>query len=264
MESAKASRAAILAPLILSGLALFATPAFAAESDELGDFRVGGFAGAFVPNKQNWSGSGTLNGLPFNGTGKMTLNNGWAIGGLLGYSFRKTPGWEWLNIDLELGHVATSFQKFDGNVNIAGLGSLNGPFPLDGQLHTEAGFVNILATPFGQRVLWDNRLTPFIGIGPGLAHSTAKVRSFSLGPATLPINSTSTETDFAFDAAIGTDIAILPQSVPELELGISYEYTWIDTKHLGGGSGIQANTGAASGNIFGVVLEYRFGAGKTL
>jgi opacity protein-like surface antigen len=230
-----------------------------AAPEELGDYRVGGFAGAFVPNTQSWSGSGMLNGIPISASGKLTLNTGWAAGGLLGYSFEKTPGLEWLNIDLELGYVSSTFNRFDGNIAIAGLGNFAGPAPLDGDIRTIAGFLNVLATPFGIRQVWNNRLTPFIGFGPGVANSRAKIRSLSVGPVSLPINSISTETDFAFDVAVGTDIAILPETAPQLELGISYEYTWIDVKHLGTGAGIQANAGAASGHIFGMLLEYRFG-----
>jgi opacity protein-like surface antigen len=251
-------RLVFLAPFVTFSLVIFTASVAHAASEEVGDFRVGSFAGAFLPNTENWTGGGTVSGLPIAASGKLSLNTGWAAGGLLGYSFEKTPGWEWLNIDLELGYVSSSFSHFDGNISIAGLGNFTGPAPLVGQIHTMAGFLNVLATPFGQRQLLYNRLTPFIGLGPGIAHSTAKLQSFSVGPATLPVNSTSNETDFAFDVALGADYAISP-SVPGLELGVSYEYTWIDVKHLGTGAGIQANAGAASGSIFGVVLEYRFG-----
>jgi len=246
------------AALTASSFLFHATPSFA-QTVELGDWRVGGFAGAFVPNAESWSGSGALNGIPISATGKLSLNNGWAVGGLLGYSFEKTPGLEWLNLDLELGYVSSTFSKFDGNITIPGLGNFAGPAPIDGDIRTIAGFLNVLATPFGIRQVWNNRLTPFVGIGPGLANSEAKIRSFSVGPVSLPVNSTSSETDFAFDVIVGTDIAILPESAPHLELGISYEYTWIDVKHLGSGAGIVANAGPASGHIFGMVLEYRFG-----
>jgi hypothetical protein len=45
----------------------------------------------------------------------------------------------------------------------------------------------------------------------------------------LPINATSSETDFAFDAIVGEDYEI----APHWDLGASYQYTWIDVKHLG-------------------------------
>jgi hypothetical protein len=248
-------RLAGVASLIASSLIFFSAPALSASLEEPGDWRVGSFAGVFLPNTESWSGNGNINGIPISASGNLTVNTGWAVGGLLGYSFQNTPGLEWLNIDLELGYVSSTFNRFDGNIAIPGLGNFAGPAPIVGQIRTIAGFLNFLATPFGQRQLLDNKLTPFIGIGPGIANSRAKLQSFSVGPATLPINSTSSETDFAFDVAIGADYAI----TRELELGISYEYTWIDVKHLGTGAGIQANAGAASGSIIGMVLEYRFG-----
>jgi opacity protein-like surface antigen len=115
--------------------------------------------------------------------------------------------------------------------------------------------VNFLATPFGVRQLVDNKVTPFIGAGPGILKTTAKLDSFTLGGTTLPVNETSSETDFAFDLTVGADYALSPQ----WDLGIAYQYTWIDTKHLGSGAGILANSGSSSGHSVGLVLEYRFG-----
>jgi len=229
--------------------------ALADDPEQPGNFRTSTYAGVFIPQSESWKGSGTLSGLPFNATGKLSANTGWATGALLGYSFEDVPGWEWLNIDLVAGYVASTFNHFDGTIAIAGVGNFSGPAPLVGEYHTVAGFVNFLATPFGIRQLFYDKVTPFIGGGPGVAGSTAKIQTFSLGPTTLPINATSSETDFAFDAIVGADYEI----APHWDLGVSYQYTWINVKHLGGGAGIQANTGPASGHSIGVVLEYRFG-----
>jgi opacity protein-like surface antigen len=236
-------------------VAAFSSATLADDLEQPGNFRASTYAGVFIPQSESWMGSGTLSGLPFNATGKLSSNTGWATGDLLGYSFEDVPGWEWLNIDLAVGYVASTFNHFDGTIAIAGVGNFSGPAPLVGQYHTVAGFVNFLATPFGIRQLFDDKVTPFIGVGPGVAGSTAKIQTFSLGPTTLPINATSTETDFAFDAIVGADYEI----AQHWDLGASYQYTWINVKHLGGGAGIQANTGPASGHSIGVVLEYRFG-----
>lgn len=236
-------------------LAALSGPAQADDPEEMHPFRASAYVGAFIPQSESWSGSGALSGLPFTATGKLSSNTGSAIGGLLGYNFENVPDLQWLNIDLTAGYVTSTFNHFAGTIAVPGLGSVTGPVPLSGDFHTFAGFVNFLATPFGIRQLLGNKVTPFIGIGPGIASSTAKLQSFSLGGTTVPVNATSNETDFAFDAALGVDYALAPQ----WELGIAYQYTWIDTRHVGGGAGISANSGSSSGHSVGLILEYRFG-----
>jgi opacity protein-like surface antigen len=228
------------------------------EADELGQtyhYRTSAYAGVFIPQSESWSGSGAISGLPFSATGKLSSNTGWAVGGLIGYSFEDVPDWRWLNIDLAAGYVSSSFNQFSGVLTLPGLGAVSGPVPLSGDFHTYAGFVNFLATPFGVRALLGNKVTPFIGIGPGIASTTAKLQSFSLGGSMLPVNDTSSETDFAFDATLGADYALSPQ----WDLAIAYQYTWIDTRHLGSSASISANSGSSSGHSIGLVLEYRFG-----
>jgi hypothetical protein len=236
-------------------LAAFFGPIQADESDETDPYRASAYAGVFIPQVESWSGNGAISGLPFTATGKLTSKTGWAIGGLLGYSFEDVPDWRWLNIDLTAGYVSSSFDHFAGTLTLPGLGSIPGPVPLSGDFHTYAGFVNFLATPFGNRALLGNKVTPFIGIGPGIASTTANLKSFSLGGVALPVNNSSNETDFAFDVTFGADYALSPQ----WDLGIAYQYTWIDTKHLGSGAGISANSGSSTGHSIGLVLEYRFG-----
>ena len=235
-------------------LAAFATPV---RADDAGPFqyRASAYMGVFMPQSESWAGSGTLGGLPFTAKGKLSSNTGAATGVLIGYSFENVPGWRWLNIDLSAGYVTSTFNHFDGTLTIPGLGAVPGPIPISGNFHTYAGFLNFLATPFGIREVLGGKVTPFIGAGPGLASSTAKLQSFSLGTSTVPVGATSSETDFAFDIAMGADYALRPQ----WDLGLAYQYSWIDTKHLGGGAGITATSGASSGHSLGVVLEYRFG-----
>src|SRR5579863_4749714 len=235
-------------------LASFCRAALADDLGPPGDFSAQAYSGVFIPQSETFNASGLLSGLPFNASGKLSSNTGWATAAILGYSFQNDPDLKWLNIDLALGYVSSTFNHFDGTVTIAGVGNFTGPDRLTGPYHTVVGFVNFLATPFGIRQLLDGRVTPFIGAGPGIAGSMAKVQTFSLGPMTLPINSTSSETDFAYDAIVGADYAL----ASHWELGIAYQYTWLDVKHLGGGMGIVANTGPASGHSIGVVLEYRF------
>ena len=236
-------------------LAVLSGPAQADDPGQTYQYRASAYAGAFIPQTVSWSGSGAFSGLPFTATGKLESNTGWAIGGLLGYSFENVPDWRWLNIDLTAGYVNSTFNHFAGTLTLPGLGSVAGPVPLSGDFHTYAGFVNFLATPFGVRELLDNKVTPFIGVGPGIASTTATLQSFSLGGTALPVNDASSETDFAFDVTLGADYALSPQ----WDLGIAYQYTWIDTRHLGSGAGILANSGSSTGHSLGLVLEYRFG-----
>jgi opacity protein-like surface antigen len=240
------------ATLVLTALS---GPAQADDPGQTYQYRATAYAGVFIPQSVSWSGTGALSDLPFTATGKLTSNTGSAIGGGIGYSFENVPDWRWLNIDLTAGYVNSTFDHFAGTITVPGLGSVTGPAPLSGNYHNYAGFVNFLATPFGVRQLLDNKVTPFIGVGPGILKTTAKLDSFTLGGTTLPVNETSSETDFAFDLTLGADYALSPQ----WDLGIAYQYTWIDTKHLGSGAGILANSGSSSGHSVGLVLEYRFG-----
>lgn len=113
--------------------------------NQLGNFRASTYGGVFIPQSESWKGSGTLNGLPFNATGKLPSNTGWATGGFVGYTFEDVPGWEWLNIDLVARYIASTFNQFAGTLAIAGVGHFTGPAPLSGQYHTVAEFVNFLA-----------------------------------------------------------------------------------------------------------------------
>jgi opacity protein-like surface antigen len=242
----------------LMSVSLFIVLATAsARADDAGQsnqIRISAYAGVFIPQSVSWTGSGVLNGLPISATGKLSSNVGWATGGLIGYNFDE-PGWRWLNIDLTAGYVTSTLDQFSGTVSLAGLGSISGPAPLSGSYHTYAAFVNFLATPFGIRQLLDNRVTPFVGIGPGVASTSTKLESFNLAGASIPVNAASSETDFAFDAVLGADYAL----AEHWELGIAYQYTWLNTKHLGGGSSFMANSGASQGHSVGLILEYRFG-----
>ena len=243
--------------MVSAGLFLMLAAAPAQADDGAGSsyqYRASGYAGVFIPQTVSWSGNGVLNGLPISATGKLSSHVGWATGALIGYIF-DDPDWRWLNIDLTAGYVTSTLDHFSGTIILPGLVSVTGPAPLSGNYHTYAGFANFLATPFGIRQLLDNRLTPFIGVGPGIASTSTKLQSFSLAGTPFPVNAASSETDFAFDAVLGADYAL----AEHWELGIAYQYNWLNTKHLGGGAGLTANSGASQGHSIGLVLEYRFG-----
>jgi opacity protein-like surface antigen len=239
---------------ILLFLVLSSLPASADDAEDFYQYRASAYAGAFIPQTVSLTGSGFLSGLPISATGKLASKVGWATGGLLGYAL-DTPGWRWLNIDLSAGYVTSNLDYFSGTISSPVLGSIAGLAPTSGDFHTYAGFVNFLATPFGIREVFNNKVTPFIGIGPGVASTTVRLQSLFLRPMSLPVNETSNETDFAFDATLGADYALGEQ----WELGIAYQYTWINTKHLGASSTFLTNSGASTGHSVGLVLEYRFG-----
>jgi len=249
-DDVRSTRACIATALFLTILLL------PAKADDAMDYRyrASAYAGLFIPQSVSWIGNGVLNGLPISATGKLSSKAGWATGGLIGYTFDE-PGWRWLNIDLTAGYVTSSFDHFTGTISLPGLGNVTGPAPLSGNFHTYAGFVNFLATPFGVRHLLGDRLTPFIGIGPGIASTTTKLQSFTLMGNAFPVNASGSETDFAFDVLIGADYSLSEH----WELGVAYQYTWLDTKHLGGAPSLTANSGSSAGHSFGLVLEYRFG-----
>lgn len=248
-------RCVYFAGLVLASVAALLSPASADDQTETYRYRASGFGGALIPQSQSFSGSGALSGLPFAANGKLSSNTGETVGLLLGYSFEDTPGWEWFNIDLTAGYVSSTFDHFSGDISITGAGGFSGDTPLAGNFHTYAGFMNFLATPFGVRHLAGGKITPFIGGGPGVARSTASLKSFNFAGSVVPVGVKSTETDFAADGTFGLDYALTPQ----WDLGIAYQYTWIDTKHLGSGAGLVANTGSSSAHAIGLVLEYRFG-----
>jgi opacity protein-like surface antigen len=220
------------------------------EVQKYGDYRVGSFVGAFIPNSAAWTGNGAINGFPFSASGNLSLKTGFAAGGLVGRSFG-----EYLNIDVEAGYAESKLNKFDGTVSITGIGNSNGPTPVKGRVHAWSAFVNGLITPFGT----NNAVTFYIGGGPGVARATAELDSFGFNSMMIPINSKNTQTAFALNAIIGVDFKLLPRDAPQqLELGIGGEFVWINARSLGSGSGIQAHNEAVSGEIIGAVVEYRF------
>ena len=231
--------------LIVVAPSPFVQSARAQEFPQDGYFRAGLFAGGVAMNSVRWSGTGAINSLPTSASGHIDTKTGTAFGGLVGYAV--TP---YLNLELDGGLVTTRFKDFDGTIAIAGLGTVNGQTPVAGRVQTIAAFFNGLVTPFGG----DDLITPYFGAGIGVAHSSAKVDQFSIGPVAFPVGFNSSETDLAADAVIGLGVKLTPQ----LALGIAYQYLWIDTKHLGSGATFQANTGHTTGNVLGVVLEYRF------
>jgi outer membrane protein W len=231
--------------LVTVAPAILAESAYAQEDPRTGDIRVGIFAGGVAMNTVSWSGTGTLNSLPASAAGHVDTKTGTAFGGLLGYGFNS-----YLNIELDAGVVTNRFKSFEGAIAIAGVGSFNGKIPVSGRIQTIATFMNGLVTPLGQ----DNGVVPFFGIGIGLAHSSARLDQFTIGPVAFPVGSHSSETDLAADATIGFDVKL----TPEIGLGIAYQYMWIDSKHLGSGVGFQANTGHTTGHVLGVLLEYEF------
>ena len=225
-----------------------ATLAQAAQAQELSEdsyFRVGIFAGGVGMNSVRWSGAGTLNTLPFSAAGHIDTKTGTAFGGLLGYAVNP-----YLNLELDGGLVTNRFKDFEGTIAIAGVGTFNGQIPVSGRVQTIAAIFNALITPLGR----GNRVNPYFGGGVGVAHSSAELEQFSIGPAAFPMGSDSSETDLAADAIIGFGVDLTPQ----WGVGIAYQYLWIDTKHLGSGAGLQANTGHTTGHVIGLVLEYRF------
>jgi len=254
-----------ISPILLAtSFLVLAQPAKADTQQDYASIRAGAFGGLFIPNTTSWQGSGVLAGLPpINASGQLSLKNGSAAGGFVGYTFDNFLGIDWLrrkvNLEFQLGVVNDSFEKLDGAVSLAGVGNFTGSFPLAGHVSTLAGMVNGLICPFGQRQigLGGHPITPFIGIGTGFARSDVTLQTFSLGQMVLPVNATSSETDPLFNFTVGFDITPFPQSIPRLEIGVAYQYTRIFSNHLGTGSGIAANSGNVSGHIFGLVLEYR-------
>jgi opacity protein-like surface antigen len=241
--------------VILAGFALATSFTAAAQSasndgDRSGTegLRIGIFSGVLIPDSVSFQGSGVLSGLPIAASGKVVLNTGFAVGGLVGYQFS-----DYLNIDLDAAYVSSSLKELRGVTSIAG-----GPFApatltLDGDLHTIIGFANGTILPFGRNNRFgDWTITSYLGAGPGIAYSEVNLRSLRLGPQTIGVNSTGHETDFATDIILGCDVAIGSR----LELGIAYEHVWIFASHLGTAGALQANSGTVSGNVFGLVLEY--------
>ncbi len=242
--STKVFQHLVLATLLAtnnSGFAWSVEPDYSVK--EIGSFRIGIFAGAFLPNQLDWNGQGTITGLPFSAQGKITLHNGPIAGALIGYSIN-----DYIGADLNVGSISSDLEKLDGIMSLPS-GAISGSFSLAGNLRTIFGFLNVIVTPFG-----GGRFSPYVGAGPGVTFSRAKLRSVNLGLSAMPINSKSSEADFAIDAILGIDFKL----TPKLELGASYEYVWINTRELGSGAGIAATTGGMSGHILNAVLEYHF------
>lgn len=233
--------------------ALISRPAFCEDNlgDNIGDFRLDLIGGAFIPNDLKWSGTGAISGLPFAGSGKISAHTGSVVGAVLAHQLNP-----YLSLEITGAYLSTTFNDLSGTVSIAGT-SASGSFPTAARFDAVGGFLNLNIAPFGARGVQlgpDLAITPFVGAGPGAMHSTTEINSFNFGPATIPVDVKSGSTALAANVLFGTDVRVLPR----LDVGVGYDFVWIDARHLGSSSQIQTSNAAVSAHVISGVLEYHF------
>ena len=212
---------------------------------QLGDLYLGLGAGAFVPGSPSFSGTGLLGGLPVTSNGRLKLNAGPAATIFSSYEFVRH-----FSIEGQIGYSRTEVDQFAGSFSMPGLGSLNGGFPIKGNIQTLAGFANLVFTPLSDR----NKIFPYIGAGIGFASSWANLDSVSVNGAVLPLNTRSAATSFAIDALIGADYRLSEHG----NIGLVYQFSRTNASDLGSTRSFAAKTGAFTASIFAALFEYRF------
>lgn len=213
-------------------------------SIDIGPVHLGILGGATETQDVRWSGSGSIGGLRFSGTGKLSFRTGRTIAG-----FATLPLNSRVQLVAQLAYSKSDFNKFSGRLDLLGIGSIPGPLHIDGQIQTLTGFADVVLVPFGRRLL-----TPYVGAGIGFNYGRTSLNRAYNSAFTLPINQSSAETNLAADALAGVNYSINDHAAA----GLSYQYIRVAPGNLGSGRGISARSGFVQVHFFGGLLIYNF------
>ena len=124
----------------------------------------------------------------------IETDDGWRIGGALGYGFN-----DWLAVEGEVGYME---QDFDSADFVEGEGEFDGlegeVFDLDGDVSILTGMINaVVGLPVGHVI------RPYVGVGVGVAYVDANASIEQLG-----FNLDDSDTVFAAQGFAGIDLAV--------------------------------------------------------
>lgn len=191
---------------------------------------IGLSVGAMVPNNIGFSMSGT-----FSGSGDMTLNTGPAVLGMAGCHIN-----DYLSVEEDLGYASHDWNSLN----------LNGAvFGMSGHAHSVIGLANAFIYPLAQ-----SHFSPYIGGGFGFVNVDSSIDYLTLGGTTIPVNSSSNETDLAADAVVGLDYSISNR----VSIGGRYQFMWINSGSTETSSGLTIKSDDFTGNLFTAQVTYRF------
>src|SRR4051812_27329099 len=122
-------------------------------SVDIGPVHLGILGGATATQDVRWSGRGSIGGLAFSGTGKLSFRTGETVAG-----FATLPLNSRVQLVAQLAYSKSDFNRFSGTLNLLGIGSIPGPLHIDGQIQTLTGFADVVIVPFGRRLF-----TPYLG-----------------------------------------------------------------------------------------------------
>jgi outer membrane protein OmpA-like peptidoglycan-associated protein len=176
--------------------------------------------------------------------GNASHDDGYVLGGVLGYDF----GGVRLEGELARRHNGVDKYTFsnDGGIGAAaGVGSLNGVTNADeGSARVTSGMMNVLID-IGK----DWAITPYVGAGFGAAK--VKYNNFSIGAADFVDDS---DTVFAYQMIAGLSKAISKQ----VDISLDYRYFATDDPKVRDGLGRRVNADYSAHTVM-LGLRYKFG-----
>jgi len=205
-----------------------------------------GFSGGMIiPNdvEVKKSGAGVVNGVTFsdNVAGKFKFDNGYQLGGLIGYRFN-----DFLSFETELHYTNFDYDKVDvttgGTATVGGTtftGTANNSYEIDGN-------ISAFSMVFGPTIDFDIREDLEFFLGSGIGFSTYNDEIKSVGGST-GLSYDEDFTDFTLKFKTGVNYLIASDTFVQAEYG----YNFVD-------SGIENYSDDFSANSFNARLVFNF------
>ena len=185
---------------------------------EIGDYYVGVGAGASIPVSLHASVSPTsIFGL--SGSGRLTMSTTGQFSFLLGYYLT-----DWFVLEVDGSRVSYSLGDFSSTLFSPVIPANLGQIAFNGTSEVWMGQVSALVRPFGRPPR--STLSPYVGIGAGMAVTDLHLDSISTGQFALagaPTNFSTTSP--AAQVLIGLDY--VPNA--RLSIGLRYSFVWVDS-----------------------------------
>ena len=212
----------------------------------IGDFYAGVSAGVIVPEDIKTTVSGSIANFASSGSGNYTFTVGPSISASAGYHLSN-----YLAAEAEIGYAVFWFKSLRGTLTV-GANSATGSIGVDGNIENVTGFANAILTPLGRTGFWG--VTPYVGGGLGLAHTSREINSFTVNGTTYAVSEHRSGTNLAADAILGFDYA----ASDKFSFGGRYRYMWVKSGRSQTSSGLTETTGDSSSHSFVANAAYHF------
>ena len=212
----------------------------------IGDFYISASAGVIVPEDITTTVSGSIANSASSGSGKYTFTAGPSINASVGYHLSN-----YLAAEAEIGYSVFWFKSLSGSLTV-GTNSATGSIGVDGNVDNVTGFANAIFTPLGRTGFWG--VTPYVGGGLGLAHTSREINSFTVNGTTYAVTEHRSGTNLAADAILGFDYA----ASDKFSFGGRYRYMWVKSGRSQTSSGLSETTGDSSSHAFVANAAFHF------